>query len=96
VHAPDGEEQALHRAPQDSQFPLLSKKKPLAQVLHWVLFALAVVVQPVEQVQVFPEHTPSWQLQVEGAPVGTGALRQTPVPVIPLSHLAHPAGQARE
>jgi hypothetical protein len=84
----------LHREPQDSQFPLLVKKKPSAQVLHWVLFAPPLVAQPGEQVQVFPEHTPLVQLQVEGAPAGIGGLRQTPVPVIPLSHLAHPAGQA--
>jgi hypothetical protein len=87
----------LHREPQASQFPVGVKKKPSAQELHWVLFALVVVVQPGEQVHVAvdpePEHTPCLQLHSEGAPAGTGGVRQIPVPVIPCSHSLHPDGQ---
>ena len=73
------------------QSPLVVWKKPLPHAEHEV--PLVPVVQPGLHVH-FPSEpqTPLRQLQVDGKLV-TAGVRQTPVPVIPWSHLLQLDGQ---
>ena len=73
------------------QLPSVVWKKPLEHAEHAVPFV--PVVQPVLHVHCPSEpQTPLRQLQVDGR-LATAGVRQTPVPVIPWSHLLQLGGQ---